>query len=89
MAVSVEELRQLVDAALAAGAAVDDDPGAASRAVATLDQLAQQQVLLTGCSRAASKLKLVAPELVATGIIAVHTCFSCRSPKCLTRGFRT
>ena len=49
MAMSVEGIRQLVDAALAAGAAVEDDPGAASRAVATLDQLAQQQVLRTGC----------------------------------------
>ncbi|KAK9827698.1 hypothetical protein WJX81_001573 [Elliptochloris bilobata] len=44
MAASVDELRLLVDAALAAGAAVDDDPEAASRAVFTLDQLAQQQV---------------------------------------------
>lgn len=46
MAVSVEELRQLVDTALAAGAAVEDDPEAASRAIAALGQLAQQQVHL-------------------------------------------
>lgn len=46
MAVSVEELRQLVDTALAAGAAVEDDPEAASRATAALGQLAQQQVHL-------------------------------------------
>ena len=46
MAASVEELRQLVDTALAAGAAVEDDPEAASRATAALGQLAQQQVHL-------------------------------------------
>ena len=52
MAVSVEELRQLVDTALAAGAAVEDDPEAASRATAALGQLAQQQVhLVCQCAR--------------------------------------
>lgn len=64
MAVSVDGLRQLVDAALAAGAAVEDDPGAASRAVATLDELAQQQVLLTGCTGLRGKLKNVVQEVV-------------------------
>ncbi len=44
MGASVEELRQLVDSALAAGAAVDDDAEAAGRAVAALGQLAVQQV---------------------------------------------
>ena len=63
MAVSVDGLRQLVDAALAAGAAVEDDPGAASRAVATLDELAQQQVLLTGCTGLRGQLHIVVQEV--------------------------
>ena len=88
MAASVDGLRQLVDAALAAGAAVEDDPGAASRAVATLDELAQQQVLLTGCAGLRGELKDVAQEVVAGFYCNAHLLFLYRAHKCLTIGFR-
>ena len=88
MAASVDGLRQLVDAALAAGAAVEDDPGAASRAVTLLDELAQQQVLLTGCAGLRGELKDVAQEVVAGLYCNAHLLFLCRAHKCLIIGSR-